>query len=696
MSSEEPTQPPTAGTPEPKKCSPAQRKDLELFFCPTPHACDAFSRLLVDKLDAAGYTCVRPPADTDTSSLARAVAHADAVVVVLTADSIADALFARTLLYALTSLHKIIIPFSPHPYAELGRLLRSHEVGLVLADAFLFLVAPDLSDWESRHMESKLVKKLGLVEASKKGPDAHSRHRGLGGLTAPLDLPRGQGSFIAIYSHKNSFSRVGSAVVGLPDPLEVTAALVAAGFTEVQTALAKEPSSNGQDAPSPAPWDAVDDVPVADVVLLFVSNELAAEPWCDATLATLQMQGNARVVPVVVGEGWAWMNSHLGLRIAGDLFIDLQKPHRYEARLVELAARVRRLAKTAARPRKQAPERQEKVEIPQRPQQAPRSKLAVFVDQAWLDGRETALTVQRLLNANEHTATSEPEIQVYIDTDTIKHTIYEELANLMQNEIDLYLAVMTPQFLLRPKPMGTLRYVLRNLGKPVLLLLVGVSESVLREGPLGDLMGNVLFMSWDASDESGSIQSLRTAIISHVAALARSPVTALIASGRQPSGEIQVMVSYCWSNSLLAFKARDVQQCVGRVVDPRAVARDLAACGFRVWLDVEQLGQDGLFADIRKGIQASCVVVTCVSDEYALSVNCVRELYLAVGTKPLVPLVVGGGSQLWRSGRLGLMLSQCDSATLPIDCHPGTNTGAYEDAFPRLVDAIQLAAKGGG
>jgi TIR domain len=53
----------------------------------------------------------------------------------------------------------------------------------------------------------------------------------------------------------------------------------------------------------------------------------------------------------------------------------------------------------------------------------------------------------------------------------------------------------------------------------------------------------------------------------------------------------------------------------------------LRQAGYSCWMDVGQMGGgDKLFAKIDKGIRAAKVIVCCVTDKYAESPNCNREV----------------------------------------------------------------------
>ncbi|KAJ3118568.1 hypothetical protein HDU96_000520 [Phlyctochytrium bullatum] len=119
-------------------------------------------------------------------------------------------------------------------------------------------------------------------------------------------------------------------------------------------------------------------------------------------------------------------------------------------------------------------------------------------------------------------------------------------------------------------------------------------------------------------------------------------------------GDITVFLSYCWQNSRMAVGDEAVGVC-----DPRFVRNFLATEGFNhVWLDVEQMvsGQD-LFEQIANGLMGCNIVVACISEEYAASKNCNRELNFAVNVLriPFISLIVGKGRG-WQRTKVGLIV----------------------------------------
>ncbi|KAJ3191077.1 Heat shock 70 kDa protein 12A, partial [Irineochytrium annulatum] len=118
---------------------------------------------------------------------------------------------------------------------------------------------------------------------------------------------------------------------------------------------------------------------------------------------------------------------------------------------------------------------------------------------------------------------------------------------------------------------------------------------------------------------------------------------------------VSLFVTYCWKNSAEAFKDKAVGVC-----DPRHVRRHLEKQGYsNIWQDTERLhpGED-LFENITNGLKAADVCLICVSDEYAASENCLKELNFIVTVLkiPFVVLVVGRGFR-WKKTKAGLLIS---------------------------------------
>ncbi|KAK7501739.1 hypothetical protein BaRGS_00007170 [Batillaria attramentaria] len=74
----------------------------------------------------------------------------------------------------------------------------------------------------------------------------------------------------------------------------------------------------------------------------------------------------------------------------------------------------------------------------------------------------------------------------------------------------------------------------------------------------------------------------------------------------------------------------------------RLLRQHLEMAGYSCWMDVGQMGGgDKLFEKIDSGIRAAKVVISCVTEKYAKSPNCNREVNLSVGLgKPIIPLLM--------------------------------------------------------
>ncbi|CAF1275522.1 unnamed protein product [Rotaria sordida] len=95
----------------------------------------------------------------------------------------------------------------------------------------------------------------------------------------------------------------------------------------------------------------------------------------------------------------------------------------------------------------------------------------------------------------------------------------------------------------------------------------------------------------------------------------------------------QIMISYQWD----------------RQSDILALYKRLTELGYRVWLDIFQMGGgDSLFAKIDEGIRNAQCVLACITPKYTLSTNCRREMSLADALgKPIIPLLLEQLNEDW-------------------------------------------------
>ena len=75
-------------------------------------------------------------------------------------------------------------------------------------------------------------------------------------------------------------------------------------------------------------------------------------------------------------------------------------------------------------------------------------------------------------------------------------------------------------------------------------------------------------------------------------------------------------ISYCWSNSKDAIDkgSRHIEGAIDGA-DPRHLKTYLEKEGVECWMDIEQVGRNGLFKDITDGLKKAKVVVACISNE---------------------------------------------------------------------------------
>uniref|UniRef100_A0A1I8IUS2 TIR domain-containing protein n=1 Tax=Macrostomum lignano TaxID=282301 RepID=A0A1I8IUS2_9PLAT len=149
------------------------------------------------------------------------------------------------------------------------------------------------------------------------------------------------------------------------------------------------------------------------------------------------------------------------------------------------------------------------------------------------------------------------------------------------------------------------------------------------------------------------------------------------------SGRADVFISYCWANSQEAVKAghgKATSRSIG-FGDPRKLKKHLEeAGGLSCWIDIERLGENGMFEDLCQGLKACKLVVACLSDEYVASKNCQMEYRFAHLTlnRPMVICVVGTGV-LWESTEIGMMSLG----------HPKVNfQAASESCYDALLSAV--------
>jgi len=144
------------------------------------------------------------------------------------------------------------------------------------------------------------------------------------------------------------------------------------------------------------------------------------------------------------------------------------------------------------------------------------------------------------------------------------------------------------------------------------------------------------------------------------------------------SPEVDVFISYCWANKQSATKLKSA----------------LEMRGIKCWFDDGNMrGGEHLFEAIDKGISASTVVISCLSNQYGASVNCKREVRLAAERKKiLIPVMIDVCNPFPPRGDMGPLLA----GLIYIDLH---DDDLFSSNLEQLVSALKqtlpsFAAKG--
>lgn len=122
--------------------------------------------------------------------------------------------------------------------------------------------------------------------------------------------------------------------------------------------------------------------------------------------------------------------------------------------------------------------------------------------------------------------------------------------------------------------------------------------------------------------------------------------------------EIDVFISYRWSNSHEAVKKGTIgtKQSLGWL-DPRDLVAFFKQNNINAWIDVTEASTSpGLFGEITKGLNETKLVITCLSDEYCISQNCLLEFRFTHCSlkKPIIKCIVGLGNE-WKRHEISFL-----------------------------------------
>ncbi|XP_033750666.1 uncharacterized protein LOC117334925 [Pecten maximus] len=193
------------------------------------------------------------------------------------------------------------------------------------------------------------------------------------------------------------------------------------------------------------------------------------------------------------------------------------------------------------------------------------------------------------------------------------------------------------------------KYAVNTIKKPTIIVAVGENFAWKQSATLGVFMSDVVFVNMINSKKD----VYKTKFAELLTTLQKNEQLSLT----RPETSNSCFISYSWVNSqtAVAMGSRSIPGAVGRG-DPRKFKTFLESRGIRCWLDVEQVNvNDQLFARIAKGLSEARVMVACVSDEYAKSENCVKEMKFAMQLRlPIIIAVVGTGTD-WLHTEIGLL-----------------------------------------
>ncbi|XP_021360647.1 uncharacterized protein LOC110455055 [Mizuhopecten yessoensis] len=225
------------------------------------------------------------------------------------------------------------------------------------------------------------------------------------------------------------------------------------------------------------------------------------------------------------------------------------------------------------------------------------------------------------------------------------------------------------------------KYVINTMRKPTIVVAVGENFDWKQSPTLGVFVADLVFVNMINSKKD----VYKTKFAELLTTLQKNEQLSLT----RPETSNSCFISYSWVNSRMAVDSgtRELAGAVGQV-DPRELKNYLEEHGVGCWIDVEQVNvNDQLFSRIAKGMSEARIMVACVSDEYAESKTCCKELRFALQLGlPLVIAVVGTGDQ-WKRTEVGF-----HSLSFPTINFQSHNDNACSDLL-KLVQKHMLSER---
>ena len=262
----------------------------------------------------------------------------------------------------------------------------------------------------------------------------------------------------------------------------------------------------------------------------------------------------------------------------------------------------------------------------------------------------------------------------------------------MMRKAKVFIACISNQYVANNECRMEFQFAKSTLGKPIVPLVVGDGSFDWTMSVIGMLIAGELYIHFkDKSVEKTKLNELLLALKSHFHKIA--DITDSGAAGVQVKGQADIFLSYCWTNSLIAKEANQIETVVGnRYADPRHVKAELERAGFKVWLDIERLrsadANADMYVQLTNALKDAKAIVPFVSTEYANSPNCRMEFQFAMKSlgKPILPVIVGEGDG-WKTSVIGALVASNNNE--PITLQDVTSQTILDDRLKYVFEELK-------
>ncbi|XP_060062845.1 uncharacterized protein LOC132543370 [Ylistrum balloti] len=246
-------------------------------------------------------------------------------------------------------------------------------------------------------------------------------------------------------------------------------------------------------------------------------------------------------------------------------------------------------------------------------------------------------------------------------------TSREEMAQQLVHS-SVFLALVSNNYAANEVCCDMYKYAVSTMKRPSICVALGENFDWKKSPSLGVITADVVFVNMINSKKPMYESKMRELL----ATLQKNDQISQVKS--EPVGAC--FISYSWANSRLAVECgtKEIAGALG-FGDPRQLKSYLEENGIKCWLDVDQVNvNDQLLNRIAQGLSEARVVIACVSDQYAQSKICCKELRFAIQLElPVVVAVVGTGTQ-WKRSEVGF-----NSMSYPVIDFQRPNPNACQD-----------------